>query len=138
MKLSAGRLPEGFSLIEMLVVLAIAGLVATLVPQGLQRLYSGASLEKAAHDLAARLRDCSLRAQQFQRSLTAGTGASSKCRLVEPQGYRIVYEAGSQAIFHADGSSNGKTIWIGDSATQVAIKISPITSNVRVDRGAKR
>jgi len=125
---------SAFTLIEILVVLALLGLIATMLPKGLDSLFSRSTHQALVQATAGAARDCSIVAQQQQRSYRLG---SQFCPL--PSKLGEVYESEAMPIFHADGTaSHTAHIAIQSERGRVSvIAIDKLTSNISVKRNAK-
>ena len=123
---------NGFTLIEILVVLALLGLIATMLPQGLNNLYARSSHQALVQETIVAARDCTIIAQQQQRSVRLGSQA---CPL--PSEVGGVGESELMPVFHADGTaSHTAHIVVREQKRQAnnatVIVIDKLTANVRV------
>ncbi len=133
----------GFTLTELLVVLAIIGLIVAAIPVLLQTALPGARARAATQALAQDLR--TLRGQAI-----AGGGATSirfdaarQVYLLEPGDHKhklpnavpfsLPRAGASQIGFYADGSSTGGTVYVGDGALRHRISIDWLSGRVAVD-----
>jgi general secretion pathway protein H len=147
----AGGAEEGWSLIELLVVLAILALVAAIALPGAQMPGQGPSLRLVAADIAARLRAARSLAIAEQREVAfafdsgtrtygvAGLGASrSLPAAVEVSittARQYVRDAGeARLVFYSDGTSSGGTIRLAHQHQQVVIGVAWLTGAVHIDR----
>lgn len=122
----------GFSLIELLVVLTLIALLATLVPRGLQRLYSTSQADSAAYAIAAQLQDCALLALRVQRVQVAGKERAADCRIVTASDIQVAFKDGIAPVFYPDGSSNGGHVVISSGQRRLMITTNPINARIRV------
>ncbi|HXC56388.1 MAG TPA: GspH/FimT family pseudopilin [Rhizomicrobium sp.] len=142
---AAGSPPReaGFTLTELLVVLAIIGLLVAAIPVLLQAALPGARALAAARTLAN-----DLRATRGQ-AIAAGTAtavrfdASRQIYLLEPGDrarnlpngvhFSLVSGKPPQIGFFADGSSNGGVVFVGDGPLRHRVAIDWLTGRVAVD-----
>ncbi len=118
---------NGFTLIEILVVLALLVLIITMFPQGLSALYERSHYQALVQNTVVSVRQCGLTAQQQQRSVRLG---SSACPLPE----EIQVENESMPYFNADGTtSHSAHIEINRAQGDTAVvTIDKLTATVRV------
>ena len=116
---------------ELLVVLAIIGLITLLLPRGFDNLFDRASIDSVAHSIAGKLRDCALEAQLQQRTVRIGL-SSKDCALQVPPGYQLRFEDKDTLSFHGDGSSNGNGLVIAHDGDQLGISVNRLTTEVTV------
>lgn len=140
---------RGFTLFELLVVLALLALVAALVPPMLTRGFPATSLKAAAREVAAGLRET--------RGRAIGRNADATFTVdVEARSYRIgdegadrvlpraleiaLYTAESELIdggagtirFFADGSSTGGRVSVSYQERRYDIVVDWLTGQVKV------
>lgn len=147
----------GFTLLELLVVLTIAGLLAALVPPLYSKAVPGARLKMAARDLAISLREARSRAittnSQIDLRLLAdppsyAVGSTSAVPL--PRGVFMTAHdyfsaargslADTSALsmnevairFFPDGSSNGAVIKVANRGNAYRVDVSWLTGDIRV------
>ncbi|SDS39935.1 GspH/FimT family pseudopilin [Pseudomonas oryzae] len=133
---AAGSEARGFTLMELLVVLVIAGLAVSLVGPAFQRMLPGVGLEAETRTLAAMLRHARSQAilsgAQVSISTDADTGglrlSYRNAPYVLPEGLAVSMEGGpngggadggAQILFYPRGDSSGGSITIklkGESA----------------------
>lgn len=128
---------NGFTLIEILVVLSLLGLMISLLPSGLSSLYAKTRHQAVVHEILSAARNCSLFAQQQQRSMVLG---SPGCALSRER----IDAVNSDVLptFHRDGTaSHGAQIVLLNQdrpeSTATVILIDKLTSNVRVQINAQ-
>lgn len=149
----ARGMENGWSLIELLVVLAVLALVAAVALPGTPTLGRGPSLGLVASDIAARLRAARSMAiaQNHDVAFTfdaaartygvAGTGAPQTVPVaidvsVTTARTHIRENNEARLVFFSDGTSSGGTIRLTDQQRSVAIGVEWLTGAVRIERGA--
>jgi general secretion pathway protein H len=147
----------GFTLLELLVVLTIAGLLAALIPPLYSKAVPGARLKMAARDFAISLREARSRAiatnSQVDLRLLAdppsyAVGNTSAVQL--PRGVIMtVYDyflaahdplADTNALtmndvairFYPDGSSNGAVVKVANRSNAYRVNVSWLTGDIRI------
>lgn len=124
---------NGFTLIEILVVLALLSLIATMLPRGLDVLYQRSKHQALVQQTMGAVRACVLIAQQQQRSVHLG---SQICPLPnDVADGDLVAEL--MLWFHANGTaSRAAYIVVGSesdlTAKTTVIAIDKLTSRVVV------
>jgi len=113
----------GFTLLELLVVLAIAGMLMALVPPVVSAVVPGTRVKVAARDLAATLREARNLAVMRSTTIDVQFDAETQTYVVAggkpealPYGAAITIAADETPYtlrFYADGSSNGMTARLG-------------------------
>jgi len=106
---------SGFSLVELMVVLALVGLVVVMAPAGLLSQHAALSIESVAHNVADRVSRCSNQAQALQRTLQWG---HAECAGVDTGKSDIQIRNRQTLLFLADGSSSGAQIEIFKQSTE--------------------
>ena len=152
----------GFTLLELLVVLTIAGLLAALVPPLYSKAVPGARLKMAARDFAISLREARSRAiitnSQIDLRLLAdppsyAVGSTSAVQL--PSGvFMTAYDyflaaqgslADASALsmndvairFYPDGSSSGAVVKVANRGAAYRVDVSWLTGDIRVSRAGQ-
>ncbi len=142
---AAGERPDaGFTLTELLVVLAIVGLLVAAVPVLLQSAMPGARSLAAARALAGDLREARGQAIAGGNATVIRFDATRQSYLLEPgdrkrilphavpfslQGARPAARIG----FYPDGSSTGGVVLVGDAAQRHRVAVDWLTGRVLVD-----
>jgi general secretion pathway protein H len=140
---------RGFTLLEILVVMAIMGLVYALVPALISTSGSTTELRAAARQLAAGLRKARNQAviSRKEASLTVDvdqhrfqvTGDTRSYALPKAAGLSV-YTAQSEVVegkvasirFYPDGSSTGGAISIANGATKFRVDVDWLTGGVTI------
>jgi general secretion pathway protein H len=137
----------GFTLIEMIVVLAVIALVLTLAVPNLGRSPGTHALAATAHDVAAALRLARNRAITRNRPTRflamAGSFGAGDGNALQPVPRGIALEvsggdAGGRADdirFFPDGSSTGGRIDVTAGAARYAVLVDWINGNVSIEAG---
>jgi general secretion pathway protein H len=146
-----GRADEGWSLIELLVVLAILAIVATIALPGAQTPGRNAPLGLVASDIAVRLRAARSTAIAENREVAFAFDAGTRTYGVDGMGApralpaavdltvttarSYVRETGeARLVFYSDGTSSGGVIRLADQRQRVAIGVAWLTGAVHIDR----
>lgn len=143
----------GFSILEMLVVLAILAVAFALVAPSLDRARSALAVRTAAYELAAQLRSAraTAHAQSVQRMLvfdepgntywSEGMASprqvapgSVSTSLMVPQGERVGRMA--RIRFLPDGSASGGQITLRDKRSTWTVTVDWLSGDVRVVPGS--
>ena len=152
--LPAGKDSQGFSLLEMVLVLVVMGISMAIVVPNIGRRLQEREVRNSALSLAALARDLRSRAlldgiaQQLVVSMPHNSYLVPKQREIYlPQDIRIASIEGGEAIerdikrffFFPNGSSLGGEIVIADSANAISyhIRMEPLTGKIEVGRGDK-
>jgi len=97
------KLPSGgFTLLEILIVLALLGLIISMLPRGLIALNTKADYQILVQKVVIAARQCSITAQQQQRSISLGSEA---CPLPSDTS-KLTTKAELLPLFHADGTAS--------------------------------
>jgi len=157
MRIHRKRCSTGFTLLELLVVLTIAGLLAAIVPPLFANAVPGARLKSTAREFTTSLRDARSRAITTSRPVVLRVIADPPSYSIDnapanllPSGVSLnVYDyitASREALadrdaltaedipirFFADGSSTGAIFKISNSGTAYRIDVSWLTGNIHV------
>jgi len=146
----------GFTLVELLVVLAIAGLLVALVPASISAAMPGARLRDTTNELTVALRDARNRAVSRGRivglRIVSGeleeesTGGQVVALPVELElRWRDAHAPGAVAVpltdvrmlFYPDGSSSGGWLDVGPADKAYTIQIDWLTGRATVARGER-
>jgi general secretion pathway protein H len=138
------RSEVGFTLTELLVVLAIIGLLVAAVPMILQTALPGTRSLAAARTLAADLRTARGTAIAGGGATTVRFDAVRQLYLVEPGEHSHALANGvpfalpqarttAQIAFYADGSSNGGTVFVGDTGHRHRVSIDWLSGRIAID-----
>ena len=122
---------QGFTLLEILVVMALLSLIVSMLPSGLTALNSRANQQMLVQKVVVAARQCSITAQQQQRSIGLGSEACPLPADTE----RLTVNAESLPLFHADGTASRTTrivIEMADGSDHPAtvVMIDSLTANV--------
>ena len=151
MTLTAGKDSRGFSLLELVLVLAVMGMSMAIVVPNLGRRLQEREVRSSALSLAALARDLRSRAlldgvaQQLIVSMAHNTYRVPKQSEIHlPQDVRIAAIEGGEAVerdtkrfyFFPNGSTLGGEIVVADSASSIAysIRMEALTGKIEVAR----
>ena len=133
------KFSSGFSLVELMVVVALLALVILMAPSGLFDQQESLTLESTAHRIADQARRCSLISQELQRRMQLD---SVECPIVETETLGIQLDSEQSIFFHSDSSSSGGQIQVFRSPAKsgnnrsiersYTVQIDRITSFVKV------
>lgn len=128
---------NGFTLIEILVVLALIGLITTMLPKGLNRLYEGSRHQASVQQTLGAARACLLVAEQQQRSVRLG---SRDCWL--PTQFDDAELTALMPVFHADGTASHTAHIavesdVGTQFKRSVIIVDKLTARARVQANAE-
>ncbi|MBL4670759.1 MAG: prepilin-type N-terminal cleavage/methylation domain-containing protein, partial [Arenicella sp.] len=112
------RQSTGFTLLEILMVLALLSLIASMLPSGLMGLHARADHQMLVQKVVVAARQCSITAQQQQRSIGLGSEACPLPTDTE----RLTVNAESLPLFHADGTASHTAHIVIDTAEGSIIK----------------
>jgi general secretion pathway protein H len=143
------RASRGFTLIELVVVLAILGLVMVLAVPAADRFMPGAELRAAARTVAAVLREARAHAIRDNREVPAVVNLDSRIIWIEPAGRPAqlgrrlgiaLYTATSELVdegtgrirFFADGTSTGGRVSLSNDGREYHVLVDWLTGRVRI------
>ncbi|MCU0893799.1 MAG: GspH/FimT family pseudopilin [Rhodospirillales bacterium] len=149
---SGRRATAGFTLFEVLVVLAIVGLVTAVVAPVLFRGLAGTEARTVAREIAAALRQARGEAVAHNTDVAVTFDLSRRAYAVErsrprpvPDGVAMeLYAASAEQLdaavggirFFPDGSSTGGQVTIGDGEARYAIDVDWLTGRVSIGEPA--
>lgn len=134
--MSATGNTAGFTLIEMLVVLAILGLIGGLGYPRLQQAVRAQEFRTAGSGIAAALREARARAVRTARPVRF-TATADGSAVGDDGGARLqlpgaVVATVTPIIFYPDGSSNGGSARVADGTRRLRYDIAPATGLFRI------
>jgi len=155
------RISAGFTLLELLVVLTIAGLLVTLVPPLYSKAVPGARLKMAARDFAGALREARSRAVGTGRPIDISLAGDPPSYVIGDDGAielpRSVFMAtenyfansgappfGPMAVegrslairFYPDGSSTGAIVNVSNGSATYRVTVSWLIGAIKVSEVA--
>jgi general secretion pathway protein H len=132
---SLHRRSAGFTLLELLVVLAIMVIAVTAFPLVLDRALPGRRVRAATEHLEAAIRDAEIQSialDQPQRlsvsELTSQFGTSTHLRANGPGGGSL-----RAVVTYPDGSTNGARFVVSDGPDQSTVVVGEITGRISVE-----
>ena len=140
---------SGFTLFELLVVLAILGLTVTLAVPAFQRVMPGLELKAAARSVAATLREAHGLAVSSNREVavtidvaghTMGLGSARPIEQLDPRFALSLYTATDELVsgsagnirFYPDGTSTGGRVRVVYGERQYDVLVNWITGIVTI------
>ncbi len=133
----------GFTLTELLVVLAIIGLLVAAIPVLLQSAVPGTRSLAAARALAGDLRAARGQAVAAGTALSIHFDAARQVYRVMPNGaahrlpagvpFALDPARGADIAFFADGSSSGGGVSVGDGALKHRVAVEWLSGRVSID-----
>jgi prepilin-type N-terminal cleavage/methylation domain-containing protein len=135
---------EGFTLIEMLVVVVILALVAGLVTTRMSGHSRGLEGRGFALDIAETLRLARAQAIASNRAVTVGVGAEGHALVVDGRAVRgvpapfalVQLEAREALVFLPDGRATGAVLEVRAGSARWSITVDARTGLVRLPHGA--
>jgi general secretion pathway protein H len=140
---SGGGSQAGETLIEVLVVVAILGLVAAIGFPQMQRTLRLFSQQQTVATVAARLRQARAEALRTDGPVAFavsadGRGYATTGRKLDPTPPDVLLAeaspAGGAIVFFGDGSSTGGAVTVTAAGRNIAVAVSPGTGSVAVRR----
>jgi len=127
---------DGYTLLELLVVVAIMGLIAALAAPAASRTIASATLNadarKAAGDLRALQHLAMERQEAITLTATGGTVAISPAGTVQDIA-ALPLSAGNDAItYYPDGTTSGGTLRLSESGHALVIDIAWLTGTINM------
>jgi type II secretion system protein H len=131
---------RGYSLLELLVVLAILGLIAALAVVPISASIDHMRLSDDARVLAGALREAREEALNQQRDIALTIDAQTPNKIASSSGGRwtlsgdsIVSLTGAHAFaFHADGTASGGAFRIARGSAHAELRIDDVTAAIEV------
>ncbi len=144
-------LMRGFTLMELIVVLAILGLMLILVPPFITRGTPGTELKAASRNVAALMREARQQAIAQNREVAVAVDVDRRYLAIEPgSAHRelaasitlnlvaaeseLVEEAVGRIRFYADGTSTGGSLRLSNPAGVREIDVDWLTGRVDIKR----
>lgn len=140
----------GFSLVELLVVVAILTCMALAFPVALDRMLPGRRISATAEKLIINLRELQSRAVVAGRAariqLSAGgyvvetPGSQRPAEMTLPHGMSLQLTSAAderaitQIVFFPDGSSTGGTLQLKEGGRRLTVRVSVITARIALSR----
>ena len=122
----------GFSLVELMVVVALIGVFMVMAPLGMITQHAALSLESAAYKVADQLRRCSLQAQDLELTLQ---WQSPNCPALSADNFDVLLSGHQPLYFLADGTSSGGQISVSPRlANKQYERVDGLVYLVEVDR----
>lgn len=145
MRISPAGNEDGYTLTELMVVLAILALVVSVVPTAYRAAVPSARLKHALVELATYLRQerawAMRTAQPVSLSVTGDTiskSADDSAGFDAPGDVSVSYEpafdkdGGGLLLFYPDGGSSGGLVWLHQDGRRRAIELNWLTGQVSI------
>ncbi|GBR36585.1 general secretion pathway protein H [Komagataeibacter oboediens DSM 11826] len=137
MRSTSEKRAEGFTLIEMIVVLAVLGLVGMVVLSRGPMHSPTLELRVAAQGMTAAMRDGRMTAIVMARPVIFMTNASQRWYGIEGRPdhtlpYGVMLADNVTLVFHPDGSVTGRTITLFRGARRITLAANALTGSVTV------
>jgi prepilin-type N-terminal cleavage/methylation domain-containing protein len=130
------RRVAGFTLLEVMVVIAILAMIAAAFPIALNRALPARRVSVALAHVRAEVRDCETTSRLTGKRISAGLerltgrlGSTTHASMTDAQGAVV-----SALVLYADGSTSGARIDIVDGSHRGSLWVSEITGRVSVQR----
>ena len=137
---------EGFTLLELMVVLAILVMVAALFPVALDRALPGRRVSAAAQQLASVVREAqadsvfsgrpvTLRLQEHRLAVEEATASARSAPLPQSVALSMSDQDGrplTALILYPDGSTQGALLEVDDTNHREVVHVSAVTGRVSV------
>ena len=128
---------QGYTLVEILVVLAILGLIAALAMPPAAHTVETILLRTDARAVAGELRDLRREASGraapivVRQSSSGGLNESTGEEFALPHGSRVTL-AGDSLIFYADGTTNGGTLTVTREDQALLVRVAWLTGDIAI------
>ena len=146
---SSTRADRGFTLLELLVVLAVVGFVLVLVAPSLPQALSTVKLKTATREMATAVRAAAARAVVQHREVVFsldvesgryGIGAGTRTKAIDPDISLKLLTAESEKVsetqgkirFFPDGSSTGGRVTLASGAGKYEVAVDWLTGKVAI------
>lgn len=145
--LRVGKNSDGFSLIELILVLVLLGISSVIAVPAIERGLKSREARQTAVTLAAVARDSSDRARTegYPQQLTLNLASNSyvgpsgqevslaaNLRFIDVQGGETTERDLRQFLFFPNGSNLGGTIRVGGDGAAYSVRLHPLTGRVEV------
>ena len=141
------RAPNGFTLVELLVVMLLAGLLVALVPAAFKRVLPGLELKSSVRELAAVFREARSQAILDNRETVIGIDVQEKIyrtgdkTFAIPQGFELALftaesetlsDSSGQIRFFPDGTSTGGRVTLKANEQTYYIVVDWLSGRVEI------
>lgn len=145
--LRVGKNSDGFSLIELILVLVLLGISSVIAVPAIDRGMKSREARQSAVTIAAVARDSSdrARAEGYPQQLTLNLASNSyvgpsgqevslpsNMRFIDVQGGETTEPELRQFLFFPNGSNLGGTIRVGGATAAYSVRLHPLTGRVEV------